>query len=425
MHPKHLSIADFRYDLPQERIADHPLPERDDSKLLIYRDGIIGEDRYRNIAGHLPDNTLLIFNNTRVVEARIVFQKPSGARIEIFCLEPPPEYSDPGTAMRQTGGVRWKCLIGGASKWKAGQVLRLEADGLVLEARWLEKLEGCFLVGLSWSPENLSFAELLHRAGLMPLPPYIHRAAEQSDNERYQTVYARHDGSVAAPTAGLHFTATILQTLEEKNIRTDYTTLHVGAGTFMPVKGETLGEHVMHSEFITIGQDTLKKILDASGGCIIPVGTTSLRTIESLYWLGIKVIRNPAVLPEDLVVHQWDPYEGEQHDEPAGGGEENQAERTRPDEGIGMEEALRALLHWMERRELMQFFTKTQILITPGYSWKVAGGLITNFHQPSSTLLLLVAALIGEDWKKVYQYALDHSFRFLSYGDGSLLFRKT
>ncbi|HZE86342.1 MAG TPA: S-adenosylmethionine:tRNA ribosyltransferase-isomerase, partial [Puia sp.] len=227
----------------------------------------------------------------------------------------------------------------------------------------------------------------------------------QADKERYQTVYARHDGSVAAPTAGLHFTGTILQALDKKNIQTAFVTLHVGAGTFLPVKGESLGQHVMHSEFIAVGQDMLKKILDALGRrTIIPVGTTSLRTIESLYWLGIKVMRNPGILPGELVVGQWDAYEEERGNEPG--------------------EALRALLEWMRRHGLSQLFTKTQLLITPGYDWKIAGVLVTNFHQPGSTLLLLVASFIGEDWKKVYQYALDHSFRFLSYGDGSLLFRR-
>jgi S-adenosylmethionine:tRNA ribosyltransferase-isomerase len=431
MHPKNISIAGYSYDLPEERIAHYPLTERDGSKLLIYRDGQIREGLYRHIGDHLPENSLLVFNNTKVIEARIVFQKPSGARIEIFCLEPAPEYGNITAAMLQTGRVFWKCLIGGASKWKPGQVLRREVggEGLVLEARWLEKLEGCFLIELSWSPSGLSFVELLHRAGLMPLPPYIHRAAEQSDQERYQTVYARHDGSVAAPTAGLHFTEAIFQSLEAKNIQKEFVTLHVGAGTFMPVKGERLEQHIMHSEFIIVEQATVRKILDnlrgnvmagehavpggtIPPGLIIPVGTTSLRTIESLYWLGIRAVRDPETLPAVMVVGQWDPYED-------GGGEGG---KSGPGT-ISPQKALQALLEWMERRGLQQLLTRTQLLITPGYDWKITGALVTNFHQPGSTLLLLVAALIGEDWKKVYRYALDHSFRFLSYGDGCLLFR--
>jgi S-adenosylmethionine:tRNA ribosyltransferase-isomerase len=432
MHPKNISIAGYRYDLPPERIADYPLTERDDSKLLIYREGSVREDQYRNIGEYLPENSLLIFNNTRVVEARIVFQKATGARIELFCLEPSAEYSNITTAMLQTGEVRWKCLVGGASKWKPGQVLRMEIGGtaaeppLVLEARWLEKLEGCFLIGLSWSPGSLSFAGLLRRAGLIPLPPYIHRAAGQSDIERYQTVYARHDGSVAAPTAGLHFTENIFRTLEAKNIRRSFVTLHVGAGTFMPVKNDLLEQHVMHSEFIVVDRATVTTILDSLGNEIIPVGTTSLRTVESLYWLGIKAFRDPAILPGDLVVRQWDAYAKEntngQQEAGMGGIRGVGSPEAAPD--ISPATALKALVAWMDKEGIAQLCTKTQLLITPGYQWKIAGALITNFHQPGSTLLLLVAALVGDDWKKIYRYALDHSFRFLSYGDGSLLFRR-
>jgi len=421
MHPKNISIAEYSYTLPEERIAHHPLKERDASKLLIYRDGQIREDHYRHLAGHLPENSLLVFNNTKVIEARLVFQKPSGGRIEIFCLEPAPGTPTGTAAMLQTGRAQWKCLIGGASKWKRGQVLRKEiappagssgaiagtdAAPAILEARWLDKFEDGFLIELSWSPPDLSFAELLHRAGLIPLPPYIRRPAEAADSQRYQTVYARHDGSVAAPTAGLHFTPAIFGDLKEKNIRQEFVTLHVGAGTFMPVKSRLLGQHVMHSEFISVEQPVIRALLqqlEQGTGMIIPVGTTSLRTIESLYWLGIKVIHDPAVTPEGLFVEQWDPYTG-------------------MDTGIAPPQALQALLDWMGQQGLAQFFTRTQLLITPGYEWKITRALITNFHQPGSTLLLLVAALIGEDWKDVYQYALEHDFRFLSYGDGSLLF---
>lgn len=431
MHPKNLSIADFTYDLPPDYIAHYPLTERDASKLLIYQDGIIKEDIYKNISRHIPENSLLIFNNTKVVEARILFRKSTGAQIELFCLEPPPEYPGIAAAMMQTGKVRWKCLIGGASKWKPGQVLSRaidmqpiqkgttfttndnqanaedEAPGVadgVLEARYLEKLEDAFLIELSWTPGHLSFAEMLHRAGLIPLPPYIRRVPEASDSLRYQTIYAAHDGSVAAPTAGLHFSTPIFESLEEKNIQRSFVTLHVGAGTFLPVKSDTMEQHIMHTEFISVTRDTLHTLIAALPHRIIPVGTTSLRTIESLYWLGLRTIREPAIAPGNLAVRQWDPYE--------------QAN----DQTIKPAIALTALLNWMDLQNLDQLMARTQLLITPGYDWKIAKALITNFHQPESTLLLLVAALIGDDWRKVYQYALDHQFRFLSYGDGCLLF---
>ena len=434
MHPKKISIRDYTYDLPAEAIAHYPLAERDASRLLVYRDGIIGETVYRDIAGQLPEGALLVFNNTRVVEARILFQKATGASIEIFCLEPPDDYGGMAAAMSQTGRVRWKCLIGGASKWKAGQVLsKTIADaggrragvsgedsdagsGITLEARYMEKLADSFLVELSWEPASLSFAELLHRAGLIPLPPYIHRAPDATDSERYQTVYARHDGSVAAPTAGLHFTKAIFESLEARHIGRTFVTLHVGAGTFLPVKASTLEQHTMHIEFIAVAADTIRDLIAAlrEGRPVIPVGTTSARTVESLYWLGIKAHRYPGIGPADLVVRQWDAYEGAAGDVEVPG--------NVGQESVGPEAALTALLGWMDREGLEQLVTTTQLLITPGYRWKIARALITNFHQPESTLLLLVASLIGEDWRKVYGYALEHGFRFLSYGDGCLLF---
>ncbi|HWB92538.1 MAG TPA: S-adenosylmethionine:tRNA ribosyltransferase-isomerase [Puia sp.] len=403
MHPKDIPIADYSYDLPAGSIAWYPLAERDASRLLIYKAGKLQEDIYRNIARHLPDGTLLVFNNTKVVEARIVFQKPTGGQIEIFCLEPPADYGGIAAALIQTGTVRWKCLIGGASKWKPGQILHKQLGDIVLEARWLERLEGAFLIELSWTPASLSFAELLHHAGLIPLPPYIHRTVEAADSERYQTVYARHDGSVAAPTAGLHFTEAIFEQLEASGFRRTFVTLHVGAGTFLPVKTATLAEHPMHIEFIVVLAAVIRDILGqlAAGKPVIAVGTTSARTLESLYWLGVKVMSDAALAPEDLVVHQWDAYV--------------------PGETVGVVEALRALSDWMDRRRLGELVTTTQLLITPGYHWKVVAGLVTNFHQPESTLLLLIASLIGEDWRGLYRHALDRGFRFLSYGDGCLL----
>ena len=429
MNAKNISIADYSYDLPATSIAYYPLAERDASRLLIYRAGELHEDIYRNIAGYLPEGALLVFNNTRVVEARIVFQKPTGGQIEIFCLEPPAEYGGIAAALTQTGSVRWTCLIGGASKWKPGQVLRKEirmrggpaAGGgsiaeIVLEARWVQRLEGAFLIELSWTPAELSFAELLHRAGLVPLPPYIHRTVESADSERYQTVYARHDGSVAAPTAGLHFTEAIFQQLEARDIQRAFVTLHVGAGTFLPVKAATLGEHPMHIEFIAVRPAVIGELLERlhDGRPVIAVGTTSARTLESLYWLGVKVVADASILPEDLVVHQWDAYASP--GEALGG-----MDATGGGESMGVVEALQALLAWMERRGLGELVTTTQLLITPGYTWKIVGGLVTNFHQPESTLLLLIASLIGEDWRTLYDYALAHGFRFLSYGDGCLL----
>lgn len=445
MDPKNISIADYSYDLPDGAIAYYPLAERDASKLLVYRAGELHEDIYRNIAQYLPEGALLVFNNTRVVEARIVFQKPTGGLIEIFCLEPPAEYGGIAAALMRTGSVRWKCLIGGASKWKPGQVLRKELvaripaaarveggghvgpgfdEQVVLEARWVERLEGAFLIELSWKPAELSFAELLHRAGLVPLPPYIHRTVESMDSERYQTVYARHDGSVAAPTAGLHFTEAIFRQLEQRGIQRSFVTLHVGAGTFLPVKAATLGEHPMHIEFIAVRVEVIRELLDrlVSGRPVIAVGTTSARTLESLYWLGARVVAHPSVAPEDLVVHQWDAY--------AQAGTADRRETAvageRRDSGLAVDavEALEALLAWMERHGLKELVTTTQLLIAPGYSWKVVAGLVTNFHQPESTLLLLIASLVGEDWRRMYGYAVEHGFRFLSYGDGCLLLPK-
>jgi S-adenosylmethionine:tRNA ribosyltransferase-isomerase len=402
MEPKNISITDYIYDLPAELIAHYPLAERDASKLLIYQQGRISEDIYRHIVEYLPSHSLLVFNNTRVVEARILFRKPTGGQIELFCLEPPGEYGGIAAAMAATGKVRWKCLIGGASKWKAGQMLQKTIADITLEARYIGKQDDAFLIELSWTPSTLSFATLLHQAGLIPLPPYIRRAAESSDAERYQTIYARHDGSVAAPTAGLHFTEAVLGSLAAKEIQQTFVTLHVGAGTFLPVKSPTLSDHTMHVEWMDVTAATIRTLLDARQGPVIPVGTTSARTIESLYWLGLKTILHPDISSDDLVVHQWDAYEVSAPETDAAA-------------------SLTALLEWMEKKKLAQLITRTQLLITPGYQWRIAKGLVTNFHQPESTLLLLVASLIGKDWKAVYDHALQHNYRFLSYGDGSLL----
>ncbi|HEX7906077.1 MAG TPA: S-adenosylmethionine:tRNA ribosyltransferase-isomerase [Chitinophagaceae bacterium] len=404
MHPKDRSIKNYTYSLPEERIAKYPLDERDASKLLIYKEGKIEETIYKNIADHLPPGSLLVFNNTKVVEARLIFQKPTGGVIEIFCLEPHEQYADITSAMLQTGNVYWQCLVGGVSKWKKGQVLekkiRTGDTEIIVQATYIEKRVDSFIIQLSWSPEQLSFAEILHLTGAIPLPPYIKRVVELSDSERYQTIYAHFDGSVAAPTAGLHFTSTIFKDLEAKNIKKDFVTLHVGAGTFKPVKSETMDQHEMHAEYIDVSKATIENILLNLNAPVIAVGTTSLRTIESLYWLGVK--KSIVDSPQSIDLSQWEVYELAK-------------------ENILPEAALGSLLKWMDENKMERLLTKTQIIIAPGYQFKIVKALITNFHQPQSTLLLLVAALIGNDWKEVYEYALQHDFRFLSYGDGCLL----
>ncbi|MBN8862037.1 MAG: S-adenosylmethionine:tRNA ribosyltransferase-isomerase [Sphingobacteriales bacterium] len=403
MHPRKLSIADFTYDLPAHRIAHFPLEQRDASRLLIYRNGITGEDQYRNIAAHLPANSLLVFNDTRVIEARLLFQKATGGLIEIFCLEPGDQYRDINSAMQQTQRVVWKCMVGGASKWKPGQVLQRSLNGSAggtLEAVYLDKKPGYFLIGLSWTPAHLSFAELLHQAGAIPLPPYIKRKPEATDAERYQTVYARQEGSVAAPTAGLHFTPNVFQQLRKKEIECAYLTLHVGAGTFQPVKAAQMADHEMHAEFIDVNRQLLQQLINKKEDPVVAVGTTSLRTLESLYWLGVNW-KLHQLSPENGLT-QWEVYD-------------------RAEPGLSTEEALTALLEWMQQKETDRLITKTRILIAPGYKPRVISALITNFHQPQSTLLLLVAALAGNGWRDLYNYALEKDFRFLSYGDGCLI----
>ena len=408
MIAKKISILDFTYDLPVNRIAHYPLAQRDQSKLLVYREGTISTDRYQHIHNYLPEQSLLVFNNTKVVEARLLFKKASGATIEIFCLEPHQQYPDIITAMLQRQSVIWMCLIGGASKWKHGQVLEKKIQHLqqeiILQAKYLEKINDSFSVELSWSSQELSFAEVLHAAGVMPLPPYIKREATSEDAERYQTIYAITDGSVAAPTAGLHFTAEIFSALKEKKIHTDFVTLHVGAGTFKPVKAATMETHEMHAEFIDVTLKTIETVSLNTGKYITAVGTTSLRTLESLYWLGAKSILEPNRSLSELNVQQWDPYELNTAD-------------------ISVTHALNALENKMKNEKKERLITTTQLLIVPGYHFKIVDALITNFHQPQSTLLLLVAAFIGEDWRKIYDYALENDFRFLSYGDGCVLQR--
>jgi len=403
MHLPDLSIQDYTYHLPQERIANFPLPERDASKLLIYNTGVISEDIYKNLDRWLVSESLLIFNDTKVISARLLFHKPTGGVIEVFCLEPHEQYSDITTAMMQQGTVHWQCLIGGASKWKHGQILEMKIKitetETVLHAKYIDKQADCFIIEFSWDDTRLTFGEILHHAGAIPLPPYIKREAQPLDAERYQTIYAHHEGSVAAPTAGLHFTDNLLNRLPEKNIQTGFITLHVGAGTFKPVKSPTIQGHEMHAEYITVSKASIQKIINNLDRTVIPVGTTSLRTIESLYWLGVKIASGQE---KDLTLSQWEPYELQ-------------------DQNLSARQALEKLCDVMVKKNMEKLTTKTNIMIVPGYKTKIATALITNFHQPQSTLLLLVAALIGNDWRKVYAYALRNDFRFLSYGDGCLL----
>ena len=388
-----IHIKDFSYELPDDRIAKYPLAERDTSKLLVYNKGNISHDIFRNLTAYLPQGALMVYNNTRVIQARLFFQKESGARIEVFLLEPhaPRDYEQ---IFQARGMCEWKCLVGNSKKWKTG-ALRLctasENDDIDLQVERVDDSVCRFL----WKGD-MSFAELLERVGELPIPPYLNRHSEPNDKITYQTVYARIKGSVAAPTAGLHFTDRVLHDIDALGIEREEVTLHVGAGTFKPVKSETISGHEMHSEFISVKRSTIERLI-AHGGRAVAVGTTSVRTLESLYYLGVRAY-NHQPLTE---VEQWEPYE------------------TSP--SLTAVEALEALLAWMDENGHDVLHTSTRIIIVPGYSYHIVERLITNFHQPQSTLLLLVSALIGNDWHKVYDYALSHEFRFLSYGDSSIL----
>jgi S-adenosylmethionine:tRNA ribosyltransferase-isomerase len=408
MHPRDISIVDFQYPLPADRIARYPLAERDSSKLLVHHagSGSYRSSTYRQLSHELPKGTLLVFNNTKVVEARLYFRKPTGGMIEIFCLEPHDQYADITTAMLQKQQVWWKCLVGGAKKWKEGPLdlsFTWEGKQVLLQAEKISQENDHFIISFRWE-EDLAFADVLHAAGQLPIPPYLERETEEDDHERYQTVFAQHDGSVAAPTAGLHFTDRLLLELQEAGIEKGFVTLHVGAGTFKPVKAATMAEHDMHAEFIDVPVSAIQQIKEALEQGVVPVGTTSLRTVESLYWLGKKIMLHPSFSRQDLFVAQWDPYEQENENPPA-------------------DTALTALINWLQAQGFDRLLCKTQIIIAPGYRFRIAKGLITNFHQPQSTLLLLVAAMIGKEWRALYQHALDNDYRFLSYGDGCLLWR--
>jgi S-adenosylmethionine:tRNA ribosyltransferase-isomerase len=402
MEPKNLSINDFTYHLPDEKIAKYPLPNRDDSKLLIYEDGHIKQSKYHQISNEIPSNSLMVFNNTKVVEARLLFTKETGSTIEIFCLEPAAIYADITTAMLQKNKVLWKCLVGGAKKWKQEVLYKQHEVLQFFQAKKIEQKQDYFLIEFSWNNDDISFAEVLHILGEIPLPPYLNRAVEEDDKKTYQTVYAKHDGSVAAPTAGLHFTENIFQSFKEKNIQQSYITLHVGAGTFKPVKSATMQDHEMHQEFFEVSFSFINQLIESLYNNIIVVGTTSLRTIETLYWMGVKALSNTTInAVEDLQIYQWDAYQLPQY--------------------YSTQQSLTALKEFMQANKIDILVAKTQIIIAPPYQLKVANALVTNFHQPKSTLLLLVASILKDDWKKVYNYALENNFRFLSYGDGSIL----
>ena len=404
MHPSQLQIKDFSYQLPNDRIAKYPLAERDMSKLLIYENQTITEDIYRNIGNHLEKESLLLFNNTLVIEARILFEKSAGSTIEVFCLEPAADL-ELTQAMMSKSTVQWNCLVGGASKWKQEFLEKKICTAEIefnLRAKQIKKKTDSFVVEFSWDNSEITFAEVLHHAGILPLPPYLQRKTEPVDYERYQTVYARNQGSVAAPTAGLHFTKSLLNQLKQKGITQEYVTLHVGAGTFKPVKSNSMQEHEMHKEWILVHRSAIETLLQSLQKNIIPVGTTSLRTLETLYWMGVKALVKPDASLQELEIKQWDAYDLEM-------------------QTTSTQQAFEALLNWLQKHNLHELICYTQILIAPGYKIRVANALISNFHQPNSTLLLLVAAFIGDAWRKVYDYALTHDFRFLSYGDGCLL----
>ena len=398
-----IRIEEFDYPLPDERIAKFPLQKRDESKLLLYQNGEIGETVFKHITDYLPEDSLMVFNNTRVIQARLLFQKPTGARIEVFCLEPAQPH-DYALIFQQTERCSWTCLVGNLKKWKEGVLTKqvsIQDETVILQAEKKESHGDSHLIEFSWDNPQYTFADLLDAAGVLPIPPYLHRETQKSDLQTYQTVYSKIKGSVAAPTAGLHFTPEVLADIDTHGIGREEVTLHVGAGTFKPVKSETIEGHEMHTEFISVRRSSIERI-QRNLGKIIAVGTTSVRTLESLYYIGIELEKNPDATSEELVVKQWMPYE-----------EENNY--------LSAEKALQNILDYLDRRGADKLVTATQIIIAPGYTFKIVRGIITNFHQPKSTLLLLISAFVKGNWRPIYDYALKHDFRFLSYGDSSLL----
>lgn len=415
-----MKMADFDYDLPDERIAYTPAANRSDSKLLVWDQRIIAEAQYKDIANYIPVGHSLFFNNSKVIAARILFDKSNGLtdvetlssaeitssrknKIEIFCLEPTAAYTPVQLAMQATNKVSWKCLVGGAKKWKTEflqKELFYDDIRILLSAKKIAQEEGHFIIEFSWDHSNIVFSEIIALVGQIPLPPYIQRAATENDKDRYQTTYAVSEGSVAAPTAGLHFDEHVFKALSEKGIDKKFITLHVGAGTFMPVKVDDFQDHLMHAEFIDVHIQTIEYLATTSDQ-VIAVGTTSLRTLESLYWLAIKIKHSPEIEVNEIHLLQWDAYNLE-------------------DKKTSIHEAMQFLKEWMLQKNLSTLIATTQLMVKPGYEFKICKGLITNFHQPKSTLLLIIAAIAGDEWKSVYQHALANEYRFLSYGDGCL-----
>lgn len=416
---KHIHISDFNYELSDERIAKFPLQQRDHSKLLIYQHGEVSDDVFLNLPNHLPQGALMVFNNTRVIQARLHFRKETGALIEVFLMEPalPADYEQ---MFQTTGKCSWLCMVGNLKKWKEGPLMRdfeIKGKALTLSAtmdrnKTMEKSGGTnYWVDFEWDNPEVNFAEILEAVGELPIPPYLNRATQESDKTTYQTVYSKIKGSVAAPTAGLHFTDTVLHDLDQKGVVRDEVTLHVGAGTFKPVKSVEIEDHHMHTEYIVVHRHTFERLLQHDCS-VIAVGTTSVRTLESLYYMGVKLAMNPQCTEEDLHVNQWEPYDLPHNEEGL---------VLVDGEPVSVEQSVRNLLDYLNRDGLEALHSSTQIILAPGYVYKIVKMLVTNFHQPQSTLLLLVSAFLKGDWRKVYDYALSHDFRFLSYGDSSLL----
>ena len=406
---KHIRISDYNYPLPDERIAKFPIAQRDHSKLLVYRQGKVEEDVFYQLPNYLPEGALMVFNNTKVIQARMHFRKTTGALIEVFLLEPclPADYEQ---MFQTTAECEWICLIGNLKKWKEGELVQtvmIHGQEVEIAATRLGEQGTGHRIRFAWrytAPQACaapSFAELIDAAGELPIPPYLNRETQESDKTTYQTVYSKIKGSVAAPTAGLHFTDDVLKAIDERGIEREELTLHVGAGTFKPVKSEEIEGHSMHTEYYCVKRQTIEKLISHQARAIA-VGTTSVRTLESLYYVGLKLEQNPDANEEELHVMQWEPYQQDQ-------------------QAIDPLRALQNILQWLDRQGKGSLHSSTQIIIAPGYEYKIVKMLVTNFHQPQSTLLLLVSAFVKGDWRTIYDYALSHNFRFLSYGDSSLL----
>lgn len=398
--PKGIAIEEYDYALPNERIAKFPLANRDESKLLVYKNDRFEESVFNRLPDYLADDTLLVFNNTKVIHARLFFRKETGSLIEIFCLEP--HDMAISSAFEQRQHSTWLCFVGNNKKWKNGRLSRsitIDGKDVTLTVDRKYAVSNAWVVDFEWNDSEMSFAHIIEHFGVIPLPPYLNREAVDSDKQRYQTVYAKHEGSVAAPTAGLHFSTSVFDNLESKGIAKEFVTLHVGAGTFKPVDSATIGNHEMHIEKVEVSKQNIIHLLEYVSKTIIPVGTTSVRTLESVYWFGVKLGIDATI--EQMHISQWEPYE-------------------LADYALSAEDALHNVLDFMDRNAIDTLYGDTQLMIAPGYKYRLVKGIITNFHQPKSTLLLLVSALIGDKWKEGYNYALQHDFRFLSYGDSCL-----